>query len=753
MLSRRVPRHIACLLTRGIAPLAAVLLASLVLGGASAARALPLEISTTSLASGTAGVPYSDAVVATSGTTPYAWSLASGALPGGVVLDGATGQLSGTATLAGTSDFIVLVTDAVGDTATRALSITVAPAAVSALSFSVQPTDVLVTATIAPAVQVLAVDAFGNPVPGESVSLALIGTGTLSGGSAVLTDGAGIATFAALSVDHAGSAQLSASAGALSPVASAAFTVSCPAITLLPAGLAPAQLGAAYSQALSATGGLGPYAFTLTAGALPSGLTLSGAGVLSGTPLAAGTASFTVTATGTGDCAGSLAYALEVQGVPAAVADLAVARETSGNDGDGTSRMRVTFTPSAFTASAEVYRAPFGGYPRYDDAGGAVPPTPSYPPGAPWALTPVTASGQTDEPAGRDAWSYVVFLKNSFGQVSSVSNKTAPTPNYALGDVSNGLAPGAGDNLVNDADISLLGAHYGISGATLTSDAVHYLDVGPTTDLAVTSRPFTDDRIDFEDLIVFATNYGAVSAPAQVVAGADAALRAAQGPERLTVSAPILVEAGATFSAVVRLQAAGRIQGLSAELAWDAAVADPVSVTSAGWVEAQNGVLLSARPGTFDAALLGVRASGLAGEGELARVTYRARRTGDPQLRLARVLARDAANRALGESALSFGRDAGIPARTLLLAPSPNPSRGDAGVSFALAHSGDVELAIYSVDGRRVRVLARGVFAAGSYRFTWNGADEQQRPVAPGVYFAQLVAGGKRFSHTVVRLH
>src|SRR5262245_15521499 len=141
-------------------------------------------------------------------------------------------------------------------------------------------------------------------------------------------------------------------------------------------------------------------------------------------------------------------------GVPAAVTDLAAARQTTGNDADGTSRIVITFTPTEFAVTAEVYRAPFGGYPRYDDAGGLTPPTPSYPPGAPWTLTAVTASGQTDEPATRDAWSYVVFVKNSLGQVSGVSNQTPPRPNYALGDVSDGVTPGAGDNQVTDLDVS-----------------------------------------------------------------------------------------------------------------------------------------------------------------------------------------------------------------------------------------------------------------------------------------------------------
>ena len=526
----------------------------------------------------------------------------------------------------------------------------------------------------------------------------------------------------------------------------------CAPFSVLPASLPPGQPAVAYSQSLSTSGGVAPYTFAVTDGALPPGLTLSSAGLLAGSPSATGVYGFTVTATAAGSCTGATAYTLTVPAVPGAVGDLAATRLISGNDADGTSRIQISFTPTAFTSTVQVYRAAFGGYPRYDDAGGLAPPTPSYPPGAPWVLTAVGASGQSDEPLTRDAWSYVIFAKNVLGQVSAVSNQTVGTTNYALGDVSDGVTAGAGDNLVDDLDISLLGAHYGISGTAILSAGVSYLDVGPTVDLSVTTRPFTDRRIDFEDLVVFATNYGAVSGPAALIAAADACARAATAAEVVSVDAPTRVEAGAVFDAVVRMLAAGRVQGLSAELGWDATLAEPIAVTSAGWIEAQHGVVWSARPGTLDAVLLGARTRGLAGAGDLARVTFRARAAGDPVIRLVRVLARDAANRPLAPGVFSFGAPAAPPAHTLLLAPAPNPAQGASTMSFALATAGDAELAIYSVDGRRMRTLAHGAFAAGTYHFTWLGDDELHRAAAPGIYFAQLVAGGRRYSRTLVRL-
>lgn len=69
----------------------------------------------------------------------------------------------------------------------------------------------------------------------------------------------------------------------------------CP-LAVTTATLPSGTVGTSYSQTLAGTGGATPYGWTET-GALPNGLTLSGAGAISGTPTAAGTFAFTVTMT------------------------------------------------------------------------------------------------------------------------------------------------------------------------------------------------------------------------------------------------------------------------------------------------------------------------------------------------------------------------------------------------------------------------------------------------------------------------
>lgn len=100
--------------------------------------------------------------------------------------------------------------------------------------------------------------------------------------------------------------------GSLNNNAAIAF-YTCGTITVAPATLPGGVVGQAYNQTLTATGGTPAYTFAVTAGALPGGLTLSPAGVISGTPTGpVGTATFTVTATDAKGCAGSLQYTIDI---------------------------------------------------------------------------------------------------------------------------------------------------------------------------------------------------------------------------------------------------------------------------------------------------------------------------------------------------------------------------------------------------------------------------------------------------------
>lgn len=85
----------------------------------------PVFVQTAALPSGTSTVGYSSTVAAAGGTAPYTWSVSSGALPTGLVLNPATGVISGTPTATGSFPFTVMVSDSGSASASKALSITV----------------------------------------------------------------------------------------------------------------------------------------------------------------------------------------------------------------------------------------------------------------------------------------------------------------------------------------------------------------------------------------------------------------------------------------------------------------------------------------------------------------------------------------------------------------------------------------------------------------------------------------------------
>jgi hypothetical protein len=271
--------------------------------------------------------------------------------------------------------------------------------------------------------------------------------------------------------------------------------------------------------------------------------------------------------------------------------------------------------------------------------------------------------------------------------------------------------------------------------------------VGPTTDLSVEARPTTDDVLDFEDLIVFSIEFQALSAP---IAGAVPA-RSEFSVDRLLLGAPARVTAGDELQVPITLQGAGALQGVSVRLAWDPAVVRPVGILTGGALARVGGIALEPRPGGFDAALLGKRETGWTGEMVLGSVRFEALAAGDPKIRIESADGRDAANHKL-PLATAAPEEKKAPRVSFLAPVAPNPVRGAAVVAFGLARRGPVELAIYSVDGRRVRSLLHEDRDAGEYRIEWDGRDQGGRRVAAGVYYLRLVAGPTRVTRSLVYL-
>lgn len=87
----------------------------------------------------------------------------------------------------------------------------------------------------------------------------------------------------------------------------------CPLLVFSPLTLPHGDVGISYFQTISVSGGIAPYTFSVTAGALPAGLTLdSNTGVISGIPTTVETANFTITAVDALTCAKSQDYSIDI---------------------------------------------------------------------------------------------------------------------------------------------------------------------------------------------------------------------------------------------------------------------------------------------------------------------------------------------------------------------------------------------------------------------------------------------------------
>jgi len=300
-----------------------------------------LTLPATTLAGGTAGQAYTAAInPATGGIAPYTYTLSAGALPAGVTVNSATGALSGTPTVAGNFNFSLTATDSTTGSAGQA-------------SQSYSLSIVSPTLTIAP--PTLPAGAIGTAYSqnlsasgGTAPYSYAISAGALPGGLTLTTGGvlSGTPTVA-------GSFAFTVSvtdAGGFGAAQAYTLAIASPTLSIAPATLPAGIADSAYSQTLSASGGTAPYSYALSAGALPAGLNLTTAGVLSGTPTVAG--SFTFTATVTDSTAGVAAQASRSYTLTIASPTLVIAPPTlpSGKVGSAYSQ----------TLSASGGTAPYG---------------------------------------------------------------------------------------------------------------------------------------------------------------------------------------------------------------------------------------------------------------------------------------------------------------------------------------------------------------------------------------------------------
>jgi hypothetical protein len=395
-------------------------------------------------------------------------------------------------------------------------------------------------------------------------------------------------------------------------------------------------------------------------------------------------------------------------------------------------------TGDATWAGVEIRRTRWYDYPQYSTA------APSYPANETEGTFVVQTSGTShdDDPLvpptdSRDIYYYSAFSYDMSGNYSVLGvDASDRATNYWLGDIDS-------TGTVAFSDLVTFSGTYGVSESN--PGWVAEADFGPSDDWSRFGIPLPDDIVQFEDLMIFAMNYGNVT-PAGV-----------EGRFLADRREPLEQKVSFNFQQTSHPNDDGNVQ-VSIVIDNKASVLKGMRLTvdygvGNQLVRVDKGSLLRKGSDTFlgsmaggpgvvhvDVAALGVDKA-FEESGEIARIVLRPRDDGAITVKMVEADLRDLNNeREVIEE--TGGGEKFVPTISALHQNRPNPFNPTTTLTYDVASPSVVSVRIYSVTGKLVRTLVDEFKTTGRYETVWDGRDNNGSTVTTGVYFYRMTAAG-----------
>ena len=406
--------------------------------------------------------------------------------------------------------------------------------------------------------------------------------------------------------------------------------------------------------------------------------------------------------------------------------------------------------PNLTLYGVKVRRAEWNDYPAYATA------APAYP-----ATETAGASAVDQQPAqaafvddfantfaARDICYYRAFVYDAAGNYSLAGTlDTGRATNYWLGDVRSLAAPPYDGTVDLLSDIAALGLTYFKVPGDAGYDAE--CNVGPTVGGSRIGIPLPQTvpvGVDFEDLMIFAMNYGVVTAMRGGILGDDLAVR---GDPSLQMQIEV-TSASELRAHLILADNRASVKGVHSVVGFDATMLELVSVSKGALTDYPGVFFKDARFGAVvavDAAILG-EGYALDGSGEVAVLTFRVMSAGArPELLVSEL--RNIHNISTkptdggGTTPPPVPADVtpAVPTKVELLGARPNPFAGSTEIRFAVPEASVVSIRIFDVNGRLVRTLVDESRPAGENAASWDGRMDSGLQAGAGVYFYTFQSG------------